>query len=101
MVAPPGTRHYALVPTEWMDKPWYPGRPTAVVLYSTPEGWRFALTTERRAIVDGTLGQPELSAVAAQHEMLRRLRQTDEVELDGSWTTTQPGWWSANLRPVG
>lgn len=93
----PGNLH---VMSEWRDKPWYPGRPTAIVLSETPAGWRFALTTDRQGSVDGRLGQPELTADAAQGEMLQRLRANDEVELDGEWRTDKPGWWSADLRPI-
>jgi hypothetical protein len=83
-----------------MDKPWYPGQPTSIVLYSTSKGWRFALVTPKGGFVDGQLGQPELPPEEAQTEMLRRLRETDDVEAAGPWESSKPGWWSANLRPI-
>jgi hypothetical protein len=88
------------MPSEWMNKPWYPGQPTSVVLYETPDGWRFALVTVKGGIIDGRLGQPELGEAEAQREMLRRLRETDEVEATGPWTSLKPSWWSTDLRPV-
>jgi hypothetical protein len=87
--------------SEWRDKPWYPGRPREIVMYETPEdGWRFALATEKHAIVDGKLGHLQMSPDDVKAEMLRRLLETERVELDGSWRPGEPGWWSADLRPV-
>jgi hypothetical protein len=61
----------------WRDKPWYRGRPVSVVLYETPEGWRWATTTEKGGIVDGWLREPGLSETRAQHLMIDSLQARD------------------------
>ena len=86
--------------SQWRDKPWYAGRPTSLVLYFSAEvGWRFALTTDRPAIVDGRLGETDLTPEQAKAKILDLIRGTEEVELDGGWRSDKPGWWSADLKP--
>jgi hypothetical protein len=85
--------------SEWRDKPWYPGRPIAVVLYRGDNGWSFALTTDRPAIVDGRLGQPDLEPDGAKDAILRQLLDNEQVVIDGEWKSERPNFWSADLKP--
>ena len=75
---------------------WFPGYPTSVVLYRTPGGWRFAVTTEKRAIIDGHLRDlaVDCDPDVAQRELSRMLEDANGTRLSVTWREAdKPDWW--------
>lgn len=85
---------------EWIDLPYYRGRPMSVTLYADHDHWRFALATEGGEFLDGRLPEAGRTADEAQAAMLERLAIHWEVEPRVGWEPYKPGWWSAELQAM-
>jgi hypothetical protein len=81
------------------------GTPTHLILYRTPEGWRFAAYFENPgSILDGGLGDTAVSSQAgiAQSALHRNMEELTRRRLVVCW---QPGdqsdWWSGIVIKAG
>jgi hypothetical protein len=84
-----------------MARPARFGRPVSVVLYRTPERWRWMQVDDKGGMLDGALPDtPATSdAAAAQAEFIRRLSQAEGEPWTAEWREgEQPDWWQADLR---
>ncbi|MEV7778476.1 hypothetical protein [Kitasatospora sp. NPDC088351] len=81
------------------------GTPRTLVLYRTPDRWRYAVYFENpRGIADGALDRPAVSCEPETAQAAMRLKAAELTcrELDVDWAATdQPGWWTGAVTRVG
>ncbi|MFJ9447887.1 hypothetical protein ACIRRH_39575 [Kitasatospora sp. NPDC101235] len=84
---------------------WTFGTPTTLVLYRTPERWRYAVYfTGPKGVADGALDHPAASGEpeSAQAAMHRKAEELTRRELEVTWQETdQPGWWTGVVTNAG
>ncbi|MEV8529462.1 hypothetical protein AB0451_35955 [Streptomyces sp. NPDC052000] len=79
------------------------GTPKTLVLYRTPNQWRFALHFEAPT-AHGALDHPAPSCEpeTAQAALHRRAEELTHRELEVSWQPTdQPDWWTGVVTKTG
>jgi len=84
------------VSTSWRDQF---GVPETLVLYRTPQGWRYA-SYSASGVLDGRLsGIPADSPPQDAQEVLRRLMEEGlQQALTVAWAADeQPGWWTGTV----
>lgn len=66
------------------------------------EGWRYAIYTEPRAVMDGRLLDlpAEASATEAQTRMQRQLGGFFGGTYRLQWREDKPGWWTGDVEPA-
>ncbi|GAA2157055.1 hypothetical protein GCM10009760_58750 [Kitasatospora kazusensis] len=81
------------------------GTPTTLVLYRTPDRWRFAVYfTDPRGVADGGLDHPVPSCEPeiAQAALHRRAEELTHRKLDVAWQEAgQPGCWTGAVTNTG
>jgi hypothetical protein len=71
------------------------GEPQTMVLYATPDSWRFCLYTDR-ASLEGSLRE-WVSPDVAQREAAQIADDLYGRPLHLSWDVFDPGWWVAHV----
>jgi len=71
------------------------GEPQTMVLYATPDAWRYCLYTDRVSL-EGTLHE-WVAPDAAQREASRIADDIFGRPLDLRWVVFDPGWWVARV----
>lgn len=81
------------------------GTPKTLVLYRTPDRWRFAIYFEAPGgTADGALDHPAPSGEpeTAQAALHRRAEELTHRQLEVSWQPTdRPDWWTGVITTVG
>ncbi|MGW1965531.1 hypothetical protein ACWCPD_35400 [Streptomyces sp. NPDC001935] len=81
------------------------GTPTHLVLYRTPDGWRYAVYfTGPVGIADGALADPPSSSEPdlAQTALLRKAEEFTCRRLEVLWQASdQPDWWTGTVAKAG
>lgn len=69
---------------------------SALVLYRTPDGWRYAIYAN--GIMDGRLPElpPTVDEVEAQGALIALIEAGTGKRVDSSWTSEKEGWWTAD-----
>ncbi|MFG2918859.1 hypothetical protein ACGF0D_38990 [Kitasatospora sp. NPDC048298] len=84
---------------------WTFGTPTTLVLYRTPERWRYAVHfTGPEGVADGALDHPTTSGEpeSAQAAMHRRAEEFTRRELEISWAEAdRPDHWTGLITSAG
>ena len=76
------------------------GEPKALVLYRTPERWRFAVYLVAGGILDGYLSEPDPACepALAQAALERRAEELAGRALRVVWRVTdKPDWWTGEV----
>ena len=92
----PGTRH----DTPGGHKPGPMERPGIryVLLYSTPERWRFTVGEDPDAMACGDLDiSPEAAFEEAEQEFRKHIERHWGHRIDPDWQESKPEWWGADL----
>ena len=77
--------------------------PKSVVLYRTPEKWRWMATDAKGGMLDGGLKEtpPDAPVEEAQAELLSTLSWLGETPLEADWRPAdQPDCWHGDVRPT-
>lgn len=81
------------------------GTPTAIVLYRTPDRWRFALyLTKPDGVADGALADlpPSCPLATAQAAVKTLAEEFCGKEIDDvAWKATDPDWWTGEVTVTG
>jgi hypothetical protein len=74
------------------------GIPEKLVLYRTPDRWRFAIYGDTGNVADGYLDTSIGTDVEeAQGALVSRASDIAQISLTVSWHTSQPGWWTGDV----
>lgn len=68
---------------------------SALVLYRTPQGWRYAIYSD--GVMDGRLTGVKVDdgESAAQEALIRFIETGTGKTVHAAWTSTEPNWWTA------
>ncbi|MEU3727161.1 hypothetical protein [Streptomyces sp. NPDC031705] len=81
------------------------GTPTTIVLYRTPDRWRYAVYfAGPGGVADGALGAPSPSCEpgAAQAAAVRKAEELGRRRLEVRWHAAhEPGWWTGTVTDAG
>ncbi len=77
------------------------GSPATIVLFRTPDRWRYALYfSEPRGVADGCLAHPGADSEPGEAQTAARAKaeQIAGQSLAISWQTSEePGWWTGAI----